>query len=759
MRDAQRLENDAEQQKCHGTGWAELNDWDKHIKQRRRRRGLSSRVRRRLWQDLGPEWYMQVDERHIERLARVWARGPYGPGFQQRKERQQRRRAEENRRAEEYRRDEYRRRAELDALCKLNTARLRKLDRGVAQGTVGEWCRQRGVRSDDAVVLGDGEVLSWDLPLRAIGDRGCDILPRQKGGGPRKKGSALGGEGAPKKQRTAPKVDMRAYFGKAPEPSKTEPERQEDEAEGERIGWVEVIWAGVVEDMVAGFRSRYERCREGPEAFAVSADAPRPQWKTVPSVPGFRQERCRDRAGGPQVRATAAQKEQQVEAYTKYRAWAEVCGVTEDALQRKLETSKRREGHEAQRAAGVAQWLCTYQPTVKDYVTAQCQTEGVKLATVAAVRAGCEELRAESWWADRIEEAERRLEGVEDAVAGWLNVASEKDFAEALSGWLTEVGEELSKEWEWGKTATGDEETSSKQGERGTEVGSGAQGEAGAAEAGGVYHEVQVAAWCGKHALNNLLGGPYVTEQSCRDAVRNVVRNLSMQDDHQEDEREHLHPDSGWLSIDVMNMLGAAHLGIHTDEDAVQWQVLQEEDGARAVVNWNKQHWTALWQQPGGSWVHANSIGGAEQYHGRRANLTVAGVTSLLDGIERAEGGVALHRVVNSQGGGAQYLERAGRAAVIGEEDKEEEGEQERDQAPPGGQAGLGQRVRVVSLNVDGLGHYQHGAQQRMRQMLGSIRAESPDAILLQEVTEPMHAVLHAELPDWKVYRYTKRKR
>ena len=42
------------------------------------------------------------------------------------------------------------------------------------------------------------------------------------------------------------------------------------------------------------------------------------------------------------------------------------------------------------------------------------------------------------------------------------------------------------------------------------------------------YFEHQEEAWCGMHALNNLLGGPYVTKSDCRAAADIVVVGLGL---------------------------------------------------------------------------------------------------------------------------------------------------------------------------------------------------------------------------------------
>ena len=78
----------------------------------------------------------------------------------------------------------------------------------------------------------------------------------------------------------------------------------------------------------------------------------------------------------------------------------------------------------------------------------------------------------------------------------------------------------------------------------------------------GDYFESQVGAWCGMHALNNLLGGPYVSQADCRSAALEVRRRLTQAGAGDvEDLAQHLNPETGWLSIDVINVLGAGLLG------------------------------------------------------------------------------------------------------------------------------------------------------------------------------------------------------
>ena len=121
------------------------------------------------------------------------------------------------------------------------------------------------------------------------------------------------------------------------------------------------------------------------------------------------------------------------------------------------------------------------------------------------------------------------------------------------------------------------------------------------------HFERQSGAWCGMHALNNLLRGPMVDKEACRLAARRVRDSLGGADL----ESAHLDPQTGFLSIDVINLLGSANLGIHVEETPTAWEVLRHCHGARALINWNQSHWTVLEAWPPDAptrWRHTNSI-------------------------------------------------------------------------------------------------------------------------------------------------------
>ena len=101
-----------------------------------------------------------------------------------------------------------------------------------------------------------------------------------------------------------------------------------------------------------------------------------------------------------------------------------------------------------------------------------------------------------------------------------------------------------------------------------------------------------------------------VDKASCRAAARQVRDSLG----GAVLESDHLDPQTGYLSIDVINLLGSANLGIHVEEAPTEWEVLRQCQGARALINWNQSHWTVLEAWPPDAptrWRHTNSIVGA----------------------------------------------------------------------------------------------------------------------------------------------------
>ena len=166
----------------------------------------------------------------------------------------------------------------------------------------------------------------------------------------------------------------------------------------------------------------------------------------------------------------------------------------------------------------------------------------------------------------------------------------------------------------------------------------------------GEYFEAQDAAWCGMHALNNLLGGPYVTKDACGLAARRVANELSQVGGaDQETISLHLHPGTGWLSIDVINVLGASTLGVHVEGSEHPLALLKDADGAAAfLVNCNQQHWTVLQRaHTDGAWVHTNSIITELHlsFHGRRRFPTWVDLLHLMADLKQYYGDVTLQQV------------------------------------------------------------------------------------------------------------------
>ena len=176
------------------------------------------------------------------------------------------------------------------------------------------------------------------------------------------------------------------------------------------------------------------------------------------------------------------------------------------------------------------------------------------------------------------------------------------------------------------------------------------------------------------HALNNFLAGPYVTQDACRRAAERAVAMLSqVAGGDAEAMAHHLHPATGFLSIDVINILGAGALGLHVEGNTTPWPRLRADPDGAALVNWNNRHWTVLQREcRGGAWVHTNSILGDGLRHGRSTCAAGEDVLALLAEIQRDAGGVALHRIGRASFlAGPHLLERESRRAMVGAEDLE----------------------------------------------------------------------------------------
>ena len=274
------------------------------------------------------------------------------------------------------------------------------------------------------------------------------------------------------------------------------------------------------------------------------------------------------------------------------------------------------------------------------------------------------------------------------------------------------------------------------------------------------YYEIQVDAWCGMHAINNFLGGPYCTRDDCRRASSQVVAALSEAlGGDVEANTQHLDMATGWLSIDVINVLGAGQLGIHVEGDSMSLDAFMAQGAVDAFVNWNNQHWTVLVGRSAyGPWIHTNSFfEGQQTFHGRVETTDRAQVMQILADIASHCGSYSLHCVVRASLGGEQFLEASGRRAMLPPEEEVQADMPAAtvadDAEADGHERGGSQEVSLVTVNVDGMGDYARSATDRIAGILGEILKVSPQFVLLQEVTTAMYVEIKRILADWQVYR------
>ena len=227
--------------------------------------------------------------------------------------------------------------------------------------------------------------------------------------------------------------------------------------------------------------------------------------------------------------------------------------------------------------------------------------------------------------------------------------------------------------------------------------------------------------------------------------------------------QDHLCPRTGWLSIDVMNILGAGQLGVHVEENSIDWTELQRCAGSAALVNWNQTHWTVLQPWPLGEapthWRHTNSciVGGGLRYGRRECQREEVG--AVLREIAQSCGGVALHRITRGAAGGEAYLEPAGRRAMLPVEELAREDAGAHAAPRDGAEAGSPRRdtLRLVTLNVAGLWEAHEEPARRMDAILTKVLAVDPDVMCFQEMIDEMYGVLKQRLPRWSFYHRRER--
>ena len=79
-----------------------------------------------------------------------------------------------------------------------------------------------------------------------------------------------------------------------------------------------------------------------------------------------------------------------------------------------------------------------------------------------------------------------------------------------------------------------------------------------------------------------------------------------------------MHPETGWLSLDAINILCQGQLGYHVQGSSTSLEELVVLGEADALVNWNNQHWTVLrGRSCDGPWTHIHNVfQGSESFHG-----------------------------------------------------------------------------------------------------------------------------------------------
>ena len=267
------------------------------------------------------------------------------------------------------------------------------------------------------------------------------------------------------------------------------------------------------------------------------------------------------------------------------------------------------------------------------------------------------------------------------------------------------------------------------------------------------------------HAVNNLMGGNYVTKDDCRLAANQVLEQLCLpRQSVQEERASHLNNSTGWLSLDVINVLGSANLGFHVQESPLSLDAaLQVASSALGLMlNWNQQHWTVMKVDASSSapetFTHFNSIAGAARHHGLARSLSKAEVLALLSSGQKQYGEVSIYAVVsNDSSDGTQALDTEGRLSFLPPEVHVEPSSNSCSVDTLSG-------LTIITCNVDCLGDYPDiSPAERMRRILQRFQAalggsesfhNSSVLLLLQEVNSEMYKVLinHLQAKGWQCY-------
>ena len=128
------------------------------------------------------------------------------------------------------------------------------------------------------------------------------------------------------------------------------------------------------------------------------------------------------------------------------------------------------------------------------------------------------------------------------------------------------------------------------------------------------YFERQVAAECGKHAVNNLVGHPLFMAEDLKEACGRYLAEAAMADGLQDGENENWHvAASGWYSSEVLSFaLRNTHLFFGEDAPSYELElaslrqqehIFHNDEVIGALQNQDNHHWIAIRKEGGQAWL------------------------------------------------------------------------------------------------------------------------------------------------------------
>ena len=149
------------------------------------------------------------------------------------------------------------------------------------------------------------------------------------------------------------------------------------------------------------------------------------------------------------------------------------------------------------------------------------------------------------------------------------------------------------------------------------------------------------------------MGVPYVTH-GLHESSSACSQQLSQAcGGDQEGIEQHIHCGAGFLSTDVMNIVGAALLGIHVGRKRMGYNTLIDSTCKGAMVNCNNEHWTVFKKyhcsRGVAVWIHVSSICGIHLYNCVSHCINGNEIDAVLVGLVSKYGPVFLHQILESQ--------------------------------------------------------------------------------------------------------------